>query len=37
MATERKNTFFIFSIIISIITLYAQYKPSVKHFSFIHE
>jgi len=31
---KEKIPFFIFSIIISIITLYAQYKPFVKHFSF---
>jgi tetratricopeptide (TPR) repeat protein len=30
---QEKTPFFILSAIFSIITLYAQYKPSVKHFS----
>ncbi len=30
---REKIPFFIFSAVFSIITLYAQYKPSIKHFS----
>jgi len=37
MAVAGKNTFFYFVAIFSVITLFAQYNPSVKHFLFIHE
>jgi len=32
MAIERKNTFFVVSVIFSFITFYAQYRPTVIHF-----